>query len=1335
MKHFPLLTFWVVLSQPGLLAAEWPTYRHDHSRSGTTPEQLDATALRTAWTWQSPTPPQPAWAGPAKWDAYAGIRGLRSMRNYDPVFHPIIAAGCVYFGSSADDSIRCLEAGTGEVRWTFTTDGPIRIAPAYSEGRLYFGSDDGAAYCLDAQTGKQVWKFAPVEPGRLIVHNGRFIPLWPIRTGVVVTDGTAYFAAGMLPWDSAYLCAVDAATGQPTGEGRFVREVQNTTFEGPLLVTSTRLIAPQGRVAPLLFDRQTGEPVGQLSGGGGIFALVTEDGELFHGPGNKTGWLTASDPNSANPTNRLAGTTAMVAGEDTLYLLSDRELRAVQREDRSPEWIQPNEHSLELIRAGDTLFAGGVGSVVAVSTQTGERLANLPVFGKAYGLAVSDGALVVSTDEGQITCFRPTGGPPDPVPSPLPRDTEAGLIGPPPAIVPIEDESLMGRWVFQRDTIDAGQVRDLAGSCPGEVKGELRFGQYGQAEGVEFDGANTHVLGVGEQLLEKLPWRELTAMGWVRVDEPRPWGGIIGALQDNGAYERGWLLGYVEDRFSMALSGQEGAGNLTYLRARTPFRRGGWYHVAGVYDGELLKLYINGELEVTSDAQQGDINYPPKAEFVIGAYLDDDEFFPLKGALNEVRIYDRALSAAAIAREFGEKHPLLPEAEKTASGSPTVAVGPYLHFTEPGVAIIRYRTREPSPTVLDLLLGEGLAHEHRDLTPKTEHEVTLTGLRRDTQYDYRILLRDEGTETWTGQFECDTFFNLAIPPLDPEGVPFPASAMAERLLAASDAHPGICLVIGCEDIGFLYDLARRSRLRVVGVDTDMGKVAEARHRLLDAGCYGSRITVRHIKDYDHLPFTEGFANVVVAPGLPESAELKRMVRPDGGVLFTGNVEQPTWTRGSLPGAGEWSHLYARPDNSAYGGEALGGVGSTNDLEVQWLGQPGPRAQPDRNGRKPSPLAVKGRLFVQGLQRLIALDAHNGSILWSLEIPPLGRFNMPRDCNNWCADAHYVYVAIHELCWKIDAQTGRVVDFLPREPGPRDDWAYDWGYLARDGDLLLGSAVKRGTMYTSFWGGADEGWYDATHGPATDKVCSDSLFALDPTSGSTHWEYQGGVISNTTITVAEGKVYFVECRQPDVLKGEERRLGSAEFWQEQYLVALDRDTGVKLWEKPIDTDDGVVMLSLAHANGKLVLVTSRRSFHTYAFDGTTGEPLWQRETEWLNRGDHGGHMSRPAVVGGKVYVRPRVLDLATGEVLPETMPWGKCGTYACTDGSLIFRGADETAVTVWNRAEAKATWWPRLRPDCWVSTIPACGLLLSPEGGGGCSCGTWLETSIAFRPKR
>ena len=105
----------------------------------------------------------------------------------------------------------------------YTTDGPVRIAPTGADGLLYFGSDDGHAYCLKADDGSLVWKHAPGSRQRLVLNNGRPIPLWPCRTGVLVDGGTAYFAAGMLPWQDSYLCAVDARTGKPEGTGRYVR--------------------------------------------------------------------------------------------------------------------------------------------------------------------------------------------------------------------------------------------------------------------------------------------------------------------------------------------------------------------------------------------------------------------------------------------------------------------------------------------------------------------------------------------------------------------------------------------------------------------------------------------------------------------------------------------------------------------------------------------------------------------------------------------------------------------------------------------------------------------------------------------------------------------------------------------------------------------------------------------------------------------------------------------------------------------------------------------------------------------------------------------------------
>ena len=220
--------------------------------------------------------------------------------------------------------------------------------------------------------------------------------------------------------------------------------------------------------------------------------------------------------------------------------------------------------------------------------------------------------------------------------------------------------------------------------------------------------------------------------------------------------------------------------------------------------------------------------------------------------------------------------------------------------------------------------------------------------------------------------------------------------------------------------------------------------------------------------------------------------------------------------------------------------------------------------------------------------------------------------------------------------------------------------------------------------------------------------------------------------NASITVAGDHVYFVESRNESVKKSPSRRVGK-EFWQDQYLVAVKIDDGSIAWEQPLQTPPGTVAFYMAHGADRLVTVASNdRQFHVNTFSTDQGSQLWNRSFRWLgNKGDHGKALSRPAIVGDRLYVRPHAMKLADGSLLPHTFPSGHgCGTYACTTDALFVRSAN---VTMWDSDNGKSTDWPRLRPDCWLSTIPAGGMLLSPEGGGGCSCGTWMETSIGFMP--
>ena len=139
----------------------------------------------------------------------------------------------------------------------------------------------------------------------------------------------------------------------------------------------------------------------------------------------------------------------------------------------------------------------------------------------------------------------------------------------------------------------------------------------------------------------------MTLEAWVRVDKSLEWGGIVGALQDNGEYEKGWLLGYRGNQFCFALN-TEGSKRLTYLTSPTEFETGRWYHLAGTYDGTTQRLFVDGQQVAQATEQSGAVAYPPKTWLEIGAYHDDNELYMMTGRLHEVRLLGQALTAEAV---------------------------------------------------------------------------------------------------------------------------------------------------------------------------------------------------------------------------------------------------------------------------------------------------------------------------------------------------------------------------------------------------------------------------------------------------------------------------------------------------------------------------------------------------------------------------------------------------------------------------------------------------------------------------------------------------------------
>ncbi|MGB0993062.1 MAG: PQQ-binding-like beta-propeller repeat protein, partial [Akkermansiaceae bacterium] len=327
MRHSFLitaLTFVTALSA----VAEWPMYRANVRRSGVTTESLRF-PLSSAWEHNAPAPEQ-AWTGPAKWDAYSGNSGLQSMRNFDPCYYVTGRNNLVFYGSSADNGIHCMDASNGKEKWVFFTDSAVRQPPTLYQDLAIAGSDDGYVYAINIKDGTLAWKLLAAVKDHRIPSNGKLISLWPVRTGVTVLGDKAYFAASLTPWESTVLWCVDPSTGKVGAAGTWRKELKGVTLQGACLAGQGKLFVPQGRSAPLVYNLTDGKPLGNVGKAGGVFCLLDESGRLIAGPQNqrsKDDQIRVLDPATNQHLITFGGATRVVIAGDFACVQNGQKLR------------------------------------------------------------------------------------------------------------------------------------------------------------------------------------------------------------------------------------------------------------------------------------------------------------------------------------------------------------------------------------------------------------------------------------------------------------------------------------------------------------------------------------------------------------------------------------------------------------------------------------------------------------------------------------------------------------------------------------------------------------------------------------------------------------------------------------------------------------------------------------------------------------------------------------------------------------------------------------------------------------------------------------------------
>ena len=456
-------------------------------------------------TWRLDLPaPSPAWTTPARRSYWQQLEGILPRVTGDWTNHPVADESRVWLGSSADDTVRCLDAQTGKLHWSFVADGPVRYAPVLAAERLFFGSDDGFVYCLEADTGRLAWRERLGPRDWRIPGNGRMISLWPVRTGLVVDADVVYAAAGLYPSQGVHAVALNAGDGSTVW-----RQKLNVSPQGYLLASQAMLFVPTGRGNPIGLDRKTGRLVKTFDGAGGAFAVLLED-QLVAGTGND-GTLTSHPLKSSGRLATVRG-TCLAASPGFSFMLDkngaksiDRaayrrgsliarraaaQIEALRKELKTPEltrtrrdriqrklgelgghldtaksaaaaaqaWVVSAPGRRTIIALANCVVLGGDGLVEARSLVDGAVLWTAQVDGAARGLAFAGGRLLVSTDSGTMHCFSTAAA----AAKTIPKTAE-------PASLPVDLAKRLARaartthgWALVTDVVDGRLCTALA---------------------------------------------------------------------------------------------------------------------------------------------------------------------------------------------------------------------------------------------------------------------------------------------------------------------------------------------------------------------------------------------------------------------------------------------------------------------------------------------------------------------------------------------------------------------------------------------------------------------------------------------------------------------------------------------------------------------------------------------------------------------------------------------------------------------------------------------------------------------------------------------------------
>ena len=452
-----------------------------------------------------------------------------------------------------------------------------------------------------------------------------------------------------------------------------------------------------------------------------------------------------------------------------------------------------------------------------------------------------------------------------------------------------------------------------------------------------------------------------------------------------------------------------------------------------------------------------------------------------------------------------------------------------------------------------------------------------------------------------------------------------SAAAADEIVRRTGVKEGYCLDLNAVDADLAIALAERTNLQIYALCPTAEAVAAARKRLSAAGLYGARITVHQANAGRHR-YGKYFADLLVSEHSLDDGPLEisqesppTSLRPFGGVACTGPVgAMQTVTRGALAKSGNWTHQYSDLGNTGCSADEI----IKGRLHALWY-RDVDLEMPQRHGRGHAPLFQDGRMFVEGLDALRAVDAYNGRNLWEFALPDVLKANNADHLagtavtgSNFCVGADSVYVHDKERCYRLDVATGRKLGEFAA-PVDAQGKPGRWGYIACDGKLLFGSLAnpQHKVRYAYVRADMSDMWGE-----------SSTFFALDAQTGKLRWRYDAEQsIRNNAIAVGSGRVFLIDRAVADEDKWDptdtSKKLAPVKEVNHSpgRLMALSAANGRALWKS--DREAWGTMLAFSAPHDALLMSYQSTRFklpsevggQLAVYRGSTGERLWTKQS--------------------------------------------------------------------------------------------------------------------------